>query len=197
LKMSNETGISAYKIYKWLDGKGKPKHEDAVKIGKWLGPNVEVVPNAEAPDGNHNGATVAVITEGKTEITYLERLLEKEEARRIEAQRDKDKLLTSNELLARALEKLGTIYEKIADSTSKTKESVTKILANSNEALDRLEKILVVDRSDHKVTLGSLDRLEHQPEGSNQKESNRIQLETEKRLRKQNKGKTDPRKKGN
>jgi predicted transcriptional regulator len=55
LKMSNEVGISAYKIYKWLDGKGKPKHEDAVKIGKWLGGNVEVIPIEEAKAKQGNG----------------------------------------------------------------------------------------------------------------------------------------------
>jgi transcriptional regulator with XRE-family HTH domain len=52
LKMSNQTGISAYKIYKWLDGKGKPKHEDVVKIGKWLGNNIEEVPSAELQESN-------------------------------------------------------------------------------------------------------------------------------------------------
>lgn len=36
LKFSNETGISAYKIYKWIDGKGNPKHEDVNKIEEWL-----------------------------------------------------------------------------------------------------------------------------------------------------------------
>lgn len=43
--MSNQTGISAYKIYKWLDGKGNPKHEDAKKLELWLNSNMEEVPN--------------------------------------------------------------------------------------------------------------------------------------------------------
>lgn len=42
--MSKETGISAYKIYKWLDGKGNPKHEDAQKLEEWLSPNLEESP---------------------------------------------------------------------------------------------------------------------------------------------------------
>lgn len=44
LKVSNETGISAYKIYKWLGGKAKPKHEDTVILEKWLRNKLEKVP---------------------------------------------------------------------------------------------------------------------------------------------------------
>jgi hypothetical protein len=44
LKLSNETGISAYKIYKWFDHKGSPKHEDSKKLEDWLR-NLEKNPN--------------------------------------------------------------------------------------------------------------------------------------------------------
>lgn len=46
LKMSNVTGISAYKIYKWLGGKGNPKADDTAIIKKWLTGNLEKVPNS-------------------------------------------------------------------------------------------------------------------------------------------------------
>jgi hypothetical protein len=74
--MSNEVGISAYKIYKWLDGKGKPKHEDVVKIGKWLGINVEVVPNAEAQDAGSNGAPLPGSDSGQKVLLDLNIILD-------------------------------------------------------------------------------------------------------------------------
>ena len=43
LRFSNESGISAYKIYKWMDKKGNPKHEDVKKIEEWL-KNLDNVP---------------------------------------------------------------------------------------------------------------------------------------------------------
>lgn len=58
LKLSNETGISAYKIYKWLDKKGSPKHEDSIKLEKWLKNDLEIVPHETAAD--------AIITQGNT-----------------------------------------------------------------------------------------------------------------------------------
>lgn len=53
LKMSNDTGISAYKIYKWLAGKGNPKAEDAATIKKWLSGNLEKVPNSNNGKEGH------------------------------------------------------------------------------------------------------------------------------------------------
>lgn len=50
LKMSKETGISASRIYKWLDDKGNPKTEDAKKLELWLNGNLEVPPKT----GNNN-----------------------------------------------------------------------------------------------------------------------------------------------
>jgi hypothetical protein len=91
----------------------------------------------------------------------------------------KDTANADKERILAALERVASVVE-----------SINTIKINSNETLKRLEKILVVDRSDHKVTLASLDRLEHQPEGSNQKESNKSQLAIEKRLRNQNKDKS-------
>lgn len=43
LRFSNESGISAYKVYKWIDKKGNPKHDDAKKIEIWLS-KMELVP---------------------------------------------------------------------------------------------------------------------------------------------------------
>lgn len=47
LKVANETGISAYKMYKWLDGKAQPKHDDVVILEKWLRNKMEKVLSEE------------------------------------------------------------------------------------------------------------------------------------------------------
>lgn len=44
LILSKETGISPYKIYKWLDSKGKPKYEDTQVLEKWVSGTQELVP---------------------------------------------------------------------------------------------------------------------------------------------------------
>lgn len=62
LKLSNETGISAYKIYKWLGKKGNPKHDDSVKLEQWLSGNLEKVqsePDTEAK--TDRDATIAAL----------------------------------------------------------------------------------------------------------------------------------------
>jgi hypothetical protein len=46
LKISNEMGISPYRMYKWLDNKGNPKHEDVLKINQWLALKRQKVPNS-------------------------------------------------------------------------------------------------------------------------------------------------------
>lgn len=36
LKLSKESGIPSYRIYKWIDGKAAPKEEDSQKLKNWL-----------------------------------------------------------------------------------------------------------------------------------------------------------------
>jgi ethanolamine utilization protein EutP (predicted NTPase) len=36
LKLSKQIDIPAYRIYKWIDKKAQPKHDDVMKIEKWL-----------------------------------------------------------------------------------------------------------------------------------------------------------------
>lgn len=85
LKMSNETGISAYKIYKWLDGKGNPKADDAVIIKKWLSGNLDKVPNS-------NNGNIAVAAEGPGDLPVLDRLMKQLESRADELKADKERL---------------------------------------------------------------------------------------------------------
>jgi transcriptional regulator with XRE-family HTH domain len=41
-ELSNETGISLNKIYKWLPGKVQPKYEDAKKLEEWANSKEDV-----------------------------------------------------------------------------------------------------------------------------------------------------------
>lgn len=50
LKISKETGIPAYRIYKWLDGKANPKHEDVQILEKWLSKGVEKLTKEKPPE---------------------------------------------------------------------------------------------------------------------------------------------------
>lgn len=43
-ELSRITGIPNTRIYKWLDGKGKPKVDDAEKLQHWAKKNLEEVP---------------------------------------------------------------------------------------------------------------------------------------------------------
>lgn len=43
-EISRKTGIKADKIYKWLEGKGTPRHEDGEKIKEWANNNLEKIP---------------------------------------------------------------------------------------------------------------------------------------------------------
>lgn len=36
LTISKESDISPYRIYKWVGGKAKPKHDDVIKLQRWL-----------------------------------------------------------------------------------------------------------------------------------------------------------------
>lgn len=63
LKVSEKTGISAYKIYKWLSGKARPKHEDSVKIEKWLKDCLEEVPNQKKDEKQETAKSTNVHTE--------------------------------------------------------------------------------------------------------------------------------------
>lgn len=43
LELSRQTGILAPRIYKWLEGKGRPKVEDAQKLVNWARKNLDKV----------------------------------------------------------------------------------------------------------------------------------------------------------
>jgi phage repressor protein C with HTH and peptisase S24 domain len=51
LQFAKEADISAYKVYKWFEQKGNPKHEDVMKIEKWLN-NLDNVPHEKSSTKN-------------------------------------------------------------------------------------------------------------------------------------------------
>jgi transcriptional regulator with XRE-family HTH domain len=92
LKFSNETGISAYKIYKWFDGKGNPKHEDVKKVEEWLrvfrqepepdmkykSPNLsEDVKIVESVEDRLIAELKSIIVKQDAEITWLRKQVER------------------------------------------------------------------------------------------------------------------------
>ena len=73
LKVSKETGIPASRIYKWLDGKGRPKHEDVQKVQGWIKGDLEEIQNtANEPEIDYKKLYLQQIT--KTEDALRENL---------------------------------------------------------------------------------------------------------------------------
>lgn len=157
LKMSNETGISAYKIYKWLDGKGNPKADDALIIKKWLSGNLDKVQNS------NNGIDQAPTLPGSVTLQDHIDLLKKQAAT---AEADKDKLFINNETLARALDKLGSIYEMF--------------ITNSNVTKEQLDAIVDQVRAEHAVMMDALDRLEKNEAGTSAMKAGSLEIDRKK-----------------
>jgi hypothetical protein len=65
--------------------------------------------------------------------------------------------------------------------------NLTQLQINSKSTIAYLEKILLVDRADHETQMDSLDRIEHQPVGSNAKRAGKRELDEEARRRKRDK----------
>lgn len=74
----------------------------------------------------------------------------------------------------------GILYDLI-------KENLTQLLANSNETLKRLEKVLLFDRADHETIMNSQDRAEHLPRGTSTKAAGNLAVQKAKNLRKKGK----------
>jgi transcriptional regulator with XRE-family HTH domain len=89
-----------------------------------------------------------------------ERLIAEKEARRQDAERK------ANEYFQLNRELIGIIKDKLTD-----------ILVNSAESIDQLTEIGRTLRVGGIVERKSLDRLEHQPEGTNEKESDKLEID--------------------
>lgn len=119
LRFSNESGISAYKVYKWIEGKGNPKHDDVQKIEEWLR-NMEVVPHGTSEQETQNGVsrqenpdamyTTPINTSGKG--TRLAMLSEKDQQ------------------IAELKEQVKWLKERLTEALQESKELRT-MLANS------------------------------------------------------------------
>lgn len=159
LTMSKETGIPAYRIYKWIDGKGNPKSVDTGKLEEWLSDNLDIIPNKEEKKvSNPNEA--AYLT-GKLESK--EEVIAEKEARRLDAERRAD-------LAEKEKERLLTIIER----------NLTALLSNSNTTLDRLSLVETIIRSDDTVIMDNQDRLSGNEVGKSSTEAGNRQIAADK-----------------
>lgn len=80
LQFSKEAEISAYKVYKWFDKKGSPKHEDVQKINNWLR-KFQIVPHETSYvlEDDGNGNTYSASKDGNYKEKYIQ-LLEQQNA---------------------------------------------------------------------------------------------------------------------
>jgi len=135
LKLSKETGIPSYRIYKWIDGKGNPKANDAAILEKWLSGNLDNVPNTKnykVSDPN-DPAFIA------GQLAMAERLIAKLEADHDEARADKEKLFDA---LAETRQTINDLLKPMVASLKDIPPVLDLIVRNSNEHDKEIMKAL-------------------------------------------------------
>lgn len=181
--VAKKLGISqrAYAFYEDETNGRLPKRKRMEDLGKVLdipiktllklySEGVEENPSTEEVP-KQNGATV--LTGSMTIQDHIAII----EARRLEAVARAEEIKAMYNAVQ---QEKGVLYDII-------KENLTQLMANSNKHLAYLEKILLVDRADHETTMDSLDRIEHQPVGSNAKRAGKREFDASKNLRKKDK----------
>jgi hypothetical protein len=143
LKLSKDTGIPAYRIYKWIDGKGNPKAADSAILEKWLSGNLDKVPHSSVIFDQNDPAYLA------GQLAMAERLIAKLEENNEEAKEDKNKLFKALEEAQKAInEVLKPIKEQTAEiltSSKKIDEGLqslkTEVAAENGEIMATLDQI--------------------------------------------------------
>ena len=130
LKLSKETGIPSYRIYKWIDGKGNPKADDSATLEKWLSGNLDKVPNTKE---FNDPAYLA------GQLAMAERLIAKLEESHEEAKSDKNKLF---EALAETRQTINDLLKPMVASLKEIPPVLDTIVRNSNEHDKEIMKAL-------------------------------------------------------
>lgn len=136
LKMSKETGIPSYRIYKWIDGKGNPKTEDAAILEQWLNGNLDIVPNKKNHYDVSNPNDPAYLA---GQLAMAERLIAKLEENHEEAKADKNKLF---EALAETRQTINDLLKPMVASLKEIPPVLDTIVRNSNEHDKEIMKAL-------------------------------------------------------
>lgn len=147
LTMSKETGIPSYRIYKWQDGKGRPKADDAAILEKWLNDNLDKVPSHSLNNVN-DPAYIA------GQLAMAERLIAKLEESNEEAKSDKNKL-----------------FEALAETRQTINELLKPMVVSLKEIPPVLDSIVRNSTEHDKEIMKALDRLVGNAPGTLQKES--------------------------
>jgi hypothetical protein len=167
LKMSKETGIPSYRIYKWIDGKGKPKADDSATLEKWLSGNLDKVPTEKAfkvSDPNDPAYLAG-------QLSMAERLIAKLEESNDEAIADKHKL-----------------FEALAE-TRQTINELLKPMVASLKGIPPVLDLIVRNSDEHdKVIMKALDHLVGSPPGTLEKEAGKRILKGAQERQKTGKG---------
>jgi predicted transcriptional regulator len=136
LKMSKETGIPSYRIYKWIDGKGNPKTEDAAILEQWLNGNLDIVPKRKAQYDIINANDPAYLA---GQLAMAERLIAKLEESHEEAKADKNKLFDA---LAETRQTINDLLKPMVASLKEIPPVLDTIVRNSNEHDKEIMKAL-------------------------------------------------------
>lgn len=134
LTLSKETGIPSYRIYKWIDGKGKPKAEDTAILEEWLNTDLNKVPTGKQKvvSNPYDPAYLAGKLESKEEV------LAEKEARRQEAEAITQYL---KEQLAQAQTEKDKLFEALAKAQDVLIKSTEKIDTNLTHAQQRIHEL--------------------------------------------------------
>jgi hypothetical protein len=132
LTMSKQTGIPAYRIYKWIDGKGNPKTNDAAILEEWLNGRLDKSPKKEAADPNDPAFLAG-------QLAMAERLIAKLEENNEEAKADKKKLF---EALSETRQTINELLKPMVVSLKEIPPVLDVIVRNSNEHDKEIMKAL-------------------------------------------------------
>lgn len=151
LKLSNETGISAYKIYKWLDGKATPKHEDSKKLEQWLRNELEDVPPGNGESGNVPPKNPDITPGSQSEVVLLRQIIQLKD--QIIGMQSKENSGLQTQLDA-AIKRIEAIDGKVESCTRLIQENnnlsveSNRLTKEGNEFLKQLEGLAELAKSE-------------------------------------------------
>jgi hypothetical protein len=166
--ISQATGYSKGNVSEWVNKKKEPSENFIDKF------YLEFYKDSMNGNASQSGASGNGTLSGSITIADYKSEIEKRIAE-IEARRRDAEAMYQD-----VKKEKGILYDII-------KENLTLLVANSNETLKRLEKVLLFDRADHETIMNSQDRAEHLPRGTSTKAAGNLAVQKAKRLRKKDK----------
>jgi hypothetical protein len=155
LKLSNETGISAYKIYKWFDNKGSPKHEDSKKLEDWLR-SLEKDPEGGTSPQN------SFVAENAAHYRHIPDTDAGLHPPAMNGQKAKDYRLLYEQMLERMISNPGSIPKEVLDRINEIDKMLSGFLSEQKKDMDKLKHLVGVQSQNLALIREQLDNIQVQ-----------------------------------